>query len=110
MTYDPMLDKGMSEADFRLSDREMKGRINGLNPWPCVSVGWGEGRLKLMRAALAEGSGQPGEVLAADPKGGLVIACGTGAIRILEIQAPGGKKMRTEDYLRGHGIPVGTVL
>lgn len=110
MTYDPMLNKEMGTADFTLSAREMKGRINGLNPWPCVSVPFGEGRLKLLRAALAEGKGDPGEVLAADAKSGLILACGEGSVRILELQAPGGKKMKAEDYLRGHGIPVGTRL
>ena len=110
MTYDPMLTKEMGEADFTLPAGRVKGLINGLNPWPCVSVPFGEGRLKLMRAAFAEGKGKPGEVLAADPKSGLIIACGEGAVRILELQAPGGKKMKAEDYLRGHGIPRGTAL
>ena len=110
MTYDPMLSREMGTADFTASAREVKGRINGLNPWPCVSVPFGEGRLKLLRAALAEGKGAPGEVLAADAKSGLILACGEGAVRILELQAPGGKKMKAEDYLRGHGIPVGTLL
>ena len=110
MTYDPMLDKSMGEADFTLPAARVKGLINGLNPWPCVSVPFGEGRLKLMRAALSEGNGRPGEVIGADPRNGLVIACGDGAVRILELQAPGGKKMQAEDYLRGHGIAEGTVL
>ena len=48
--------------------------------------------------------------LGSSPKGGLVIACGEGAVRILALQAPGGKKMKAEDYLRGHGIPAGTRL
>lgn len=110
MTYDPMLTREMGEADFNLPAARVKGLINGLNPWPCVSVPMGEGKLKLLRAKVAEGSGDPGEVLTADPKGGLVIACGEGAVRILELQAPGGKKMKAEDYLRGHGIDVGTRL
>ena len=110
MTYDPMLDKTMGEADFSASAAIVKGRINGLNPWPCVSIPFEGERLKLMRAALAEGQGSPGKVIVSDPKAGLVIACGSGAVRILELQAPGGKKMKAEDYLRGHGIPVGTVL
>lgn len=105
MTYDPMLRKEMGEADFNCPAALVKGQINGLNPWPCVSVPLEEGRLKLLRAALAEGTGAPGQVLAADPKAGLVIACGEGAVRILELQAPGGKKMRPEDYLRGHSLP-----
>ena len=55
-------------------------------------------------------TGEAGTVIGADPKTGLIIACGKGAVRILEIQAPGGKRMKPEDYLRGHSIPVGTDL
>ena len=110
MTYDPMMNKGMGIPDFTADADSVRGLINGLNPWPCVSVPLGNDRLKLLRAAKAEGSGEAGTVITADPKGGLVIACGSGAVRILEIQAPGGKRMKPEDYLRGHGIPVGTDL
>ena len=110
MTYDPMLKKEMGITDFSGTAEEIRGLINGLNPWPCVSIPCGEGRMKLLRAALVEGSGTPGSILQAGPKEGLVIACGAGAVRILELQAPGGKKMRAEDYLRGHAIPAGTRL
>lgn len=110
MTYDPMLDKQFGIPDWSADADKVRGQINGLNPWPCVSVEMEEGRLKLLRAALAEGTGKPGEVLKADPKGGLVIACGNDAVSILELQAPGGKQMKAADYLRGHSIPVGTVL
>lgn len=110
MTYDPMLTKEMGAADFTLPADRVRGLINGLNPWPCVSVQMGEGRLKLLRAAAAEGSGRPGEIIAGDPRRGLIIACAEGAVRILELQAPGGKKMKAEDYLRGHGLPAGTML
>ena len=49
-------------------------------------------------------------MLTADPRSGLILACGEGAVRVMELQAPGGKKMKAEDYLRGHGIPAGTRL
>lgn len=104
MTYDPMLTKEMGIPDFTADAEKVRGQINGLNPWPCVSVPLGEERLKLLRAVAAEGNGEAGSVIAADPRNGLVIACGEGAVRILEVQAPGGKKMRAEDYLRGHEI------
>lgn len=105
MTYDPMLKKEMGVTDFSQSSDAVRGLINGLNPWPCVSIPCGgEDRLKLLRAERAEGSGAPGSILCADPKGGLVIACGTGAVRILEVQAPGGKRMSAEDFLRGHKL------
>ena len=108
MTYDPMLDKQMGIIDFSLSSEQVKGKINGLNPWPCVSVPVQGERLKLLRAVCCEESGPAGTVIRADTKNGLIVACGTGAVKILEIQAPGGKKMRPEDYLRGHGIKSGT--
>ena len=104
MTYDPMLTKEMGQIDFSGGAENVKGMINGLNPWPCVSIPIGEGRLKLLRAVCTEGTGQAGTILRADPKTGLVIACGSGAVRILELQAPGGKPMRAEDYLRGHSL------
>ena len=104
MTYDPMLTKEMGHTDLSGSAEQIRGLINGLNPWPCVSISCTEGPLKLLRAVCAEAEGVPGKILRADPKEGLVIACGTGAVRILELQAPGGKRMRAEDYLRGHSI------
>jgi len=110
MTYDPMLRKEMGVIDFRREARLVRGQINGLNPWPCASVLIDGQRIKLLRAAAAEESGIPGTVLYADPKKGLAIACGTGSVRILELQAPGGKPMRAEDYLRGHAIPAGADL
>lgn len=110
MTYDPMLEKQFGIPEWTADANKVRGQINGLNPWPCVAVELEEGRLKLLRAALAEGTGKPGEVLKADPKAGLVIACGNDAVSILELQAPGGKQMKASDYLRGHSIPVGTVL
>jgi len=104
MTYDPMMTKELSRPDWNRDAAEIRGLINGLNPWPCVSISCTEGPLKLLRAVCAEAEGVPGKILRADPKEGLVIACGTGAVRILELQAPGGKRMRAEDYLRGHSI------
>ena len=102
MTYDPMLTKEMGWITFTDSAERTKGLINGLNPWPCASIPCAEGRLKLLRAVCTEGKGSPGSILQADPRTGLVIACADNAVRILEIQAPGGKRMKAEDYLRGH--------
>ena len=106
MTYDPMLTKEMGWINFTGSAEETKGLINGLNPWPCASIPCREGRLKLLRAVCSEEKGQPGTILKADPKDGLVIACADRSVRILEIQAPGGKRMNAADYLRGHALVV----
>lgn len=110
MTYDPMLTKQMGVIDWTEPAEAIVNRIHGLNPWPGCSTAIQGGRLKLLRAKTAEGSGAPGEILAADVKAGLVIACGSGAAEITQLQAPGGKPMNARDYLRGHAMAVGTVL
>lgn len=110
MTYDPMLNKEMGIIDWTHSAADIVNRIHGLNPWPGCSTAVEGGRLKLLRAEVAEGAGQPGEIIVADPKQGLVIAAGEGAVCITQLQAPGGKPMNSKDYLRGHPMAVGTVL
>ena len=57
----------------------------------------GEARVKILRCELAEGSGAPGELL--DDR--LTIACGEGAIRILELQRAGKQPMKADGFLRG---------
>ena len=110
MTYDPMLTKEMGVIDWTHSAADIVNRIHGLNPWPGCSTAIEGGRLKLLRAEVAEGAGQPGEIIVADPKQGLVIAAGEGAVCVTQLQAPGGKPMNSKDYLRGHPMTVGTVL
>ena len=110
MTYDPMLDKQMGIIDWTMDAQSIVNRIHGLNPWPGCSTAWQDGRLKLLRAAVTEGSGAAGEIIGADAKAGLTIACGSGAVNITMLQAPGGKPMNAKDYLRGHPMAVGTVL
>lgn len=110
MTYDPMLTKEMGIIDWTATAQAIVNRIHGLNPWPGCSTAIAGGRLKLLRAHVAEGAGQPGEIIAADPKVGLVIAAGEGAVSIIQLQAPGGKPMNAKDYLRGHPMQVGSVL
>jgi methionyl-tRNA formyltransferase len=75
--------------------------IHGLSPFPgawCEIAGEGEAaRVKILRCALAEGSGVPGEVL----DDHLTVACGEGAIRLLELQRAGKAPMKAADFLRG---------
>ena len=67
-------------------------------------------RLKVFAAEKAAGNGEPGTVLEADPKKGLTVACGEGALGLTEIQLVGGKRMKATDFLCGHAIEVGTKL
>ena len=110
MTYDPMLTKEMGVIDWTLPARDIVNRVHGLNPWPGCSTAFEGGRLKLLKAAVCEGSGLPGEVLMADAKNGLVIAAGEGAVRVTLMQAPGGKPMAPKVYLNGHPMQTNVVL
>lgn len=108
--YASMLDKEMAVIDWTCAARELDCLIRGLNPWPVALTSLEGARMKVYAAQPEQGVGAPGEVLVADAKNGLLVACGTGALRITELQMVGGKRMNACDYLRGHAIPVGSRL
>lgn len=89
-------------------------RLRAFTPWPGAYTfpqpPAKRQMLKLWQAEVAEGAtGRPGEVIAAD-KSGLLVACGTGALRVLELQPEGGRRMKVPDFLAGHALPPGTML
>lgn len=108
--YAHMLDKQMAVIDWGKSAHEIDCLIRGLNPWPIALTTLSGERLKVFAAEKAAGNGEPGTVLEADPKKGLTVACGEGALGLTEIQLVGGKRMKATDFLRGHAIEVGTKL
>ncbi len=108
--YAHMLDKKMAVIDWSKSAHEIDCLIRGLNPWPIALTTLSGERLKVFAAEKAAGNGEPGTVLEADPKKGLTVACGEGALKLTEIQLVGGKRMKVNDFLRGHAIEVGTKL
>lgn len=108
--YAHMLDKQMAVIDWSKSAHEIDCLIRGLNPWPVALTTLSGERLKVFAAEKANGNGEPGTVLEADPKKGLTVACGEGALKLIEIQLVGGKRMKATDFLRGHAIEVGTKL
>lgn len=108
--YAHMLDKQMAVIDWSKSAHEIDCLIRGLNPWPIALTTLSGERLKVFAAEKANGRGEPGTVLEADPKKGLTVACGEGALKLTEIQLVGGKRMKATDFLRGHAVAVGTKL
>ncbi|MCI7583752.1 MAG: methionyl-tRNA formyltransferase [Christensenellaceae bacterium] len=108
-TYFPMLKKEDGEVDFSLPAHDVVCRIRGFNPWPSAFTSAGGKRIKIFKAAVVEGKGKPGEVIAAE-RDGITVACGDNAVKITELQPENGKKMSARDYLAGHKITVGTVF
>lgn len=98
------LSRADAAIDFSLSADEVRRRINGLSPWPGVSVETDERparRIKLVRAKAEPGSHDQDVGVVLDGCGGL-IACGSGTVlRLLEVQPAGRKPMRYADFALG---------
>lgn len=107
VTYAPMLSRNLCPIDWTMSAKAIHNKVRGLTPWPATSTdAFTEQPVKVY--AVAETgettSKTAGSVLKAD-KDGIDVACGDGKVlRILELQAPGSRRMAAADYLRGHPI------
>lgn len=104
----PMLKKEMAQIDWQMSAQAIVNRVRGFNPWPCAWTRWDGGVLKIYRARACEGAGEPGEAIRSSAREGLVVACGEGAVEILEMQAPNARRMAATAYLAGKRIEPGT--
>ncbi|MBR2175962.1 MAG: methionyl-tRNA formyltransferase [Clostridia bacterium] len=99
--YAKMLTKEMSKIDFSRSAKEIHDQVRGLNSWPSAVAELNGKRIKIHRTVLAEGSGEPGQVLSLSP---LIAACGEGAVEIIELQPEGKKRMDAKAFINGlHG-------
>ena len=105
-TYAPMLSRDMSPIDWSRPALDIHNQIRGLVPWPATTMELAGTKFKVFAAFLTgETSDQPaGTALGADKKG-IRMVCGDGQILcVTEVQAPGKKRMKAVDYLRGHPI------
>ena len=110
ITYAHKINNEEARIDWTRSAQDIHNHVRGLSPFPgafCVMEGpKGPERLKVLRTAREAGQGEPG--LALDDH--LLIACGEGAVRLLDVQRAGSKPMKAEDLLRGFAVPRGTKL
>ena len=100
MTYAARIDKAEARIDWTRPAVEVDRLIRGLSPFPGAWCEIGGERVKLLRSRVAPGHGTPGQVL-----GGLTIACGTGAVQVLQAQRPGRRAMDADEFLRGIDLP-----
>jgi methionyl-tRNA formyltransferase len=110
VTYAAKIDKAETRVDWSKPAAEVHNHIRGLSPFPgawCEFPGEaGSVRVKPLRTTRADGAGPPGAVL--DDQ--LTIACGDGAIRILELQRAGRQRMQADAFLRGTPLAAGARL
>ena len=106
-TYAPMLDRSLSPMDFTRSAQQLHDQVRGLIPWPCASMTLDGRTVKVYRTAIGGETALAAGRIAEAGKQGLAIACGDGRLlRVLELQAEGGRRMAAADYLRGHPVQV----
>jgi methionyl-tRNA formyltransferase len=112
ITYATKIDKAETRIDFTKPAREVHNRVRGLSPYPgawfeAIHEGRSE-RIKLLRTELVDQapSAPPGTVL----DGSLSIACGDGAVRLVQVQRAGRKPVAAAEFLRGFPLGAGTRL
>ena len=112
VTYARKIDKSETRVDWTRPAGEVHNHIRGLSPFPgawCeADIGGRTERLKLLRSTLSEGTlsegmGESGGIL--DDR--LTVACGTGAVRLVEVQRAGGRPAAAQEFLRGAKIEKG---
>lgn len=110
-TFCRRLDKSDGGLDFAAPAATLAARINGLFPWPTCACELGGQIVKIgLAEALPGGSATlPGTVVGADEQG-LLVATGSGLLRLRRMQRPGGKMLAAAEFLRGFPIAVGTMI
>ncbi len=106
-THTSKIDKSLCPIDFTATAQAVHNLIRGLYSWPVATAQIGGKRVKIHKARIAKGSGSAGVILSVKP---FVIACGEGAVEILELQPEGKKKMSAEAFAAGHDLKIGDKL
>ena len=107
--YAKMLTKAMGLIDFTKPAKELDCFVRGMDPWPSAYTLLAGKTLKLWKVRAVEGGGKAGSVIDID-KESFTIACGEGAIEVLEVQLEGKKRMSAGDFLKGSTLNIGQEL
>jgi methionyl-tRNA formyltransferase len=131
VSHAPKIKKEDGHIDWNQPARTILNRLRAFTPWPGVFTFWlgvppSGGNairteeppkggtpstprpilLKIWKVEVVERSGRPGEILSVDKKG-IVVACGQNALRILELQREGGRRLNTGEFLAGYPLKAG---
>ncbi len=107
--YAKMLSKDMGRINWEDSAEKIERYVRGLNSWPSAYSFIDGKQLKIWKAEVAEINGKAGEIIAVDKKS-VTVACGDKALRLLEIQLEGKKRMEMSAFLLGYKLNTGDCL
>lgn len=107
--YAPMLKKEDGLIDWKREPQQIKNLVRGFTPWPGAYTSLDGKTLKFYKVSVTDGGGAPGEIIAAG-KDGIDVACGSGCLRIEELQLEGRKRLSAADFLAGFRLEPGSCL
>jgi methionyl-tRNA formyltransferase len=108
VTYAAKIDKRESRLDWTQPATLLERVVRAFRPAPGAYALLDGEPVKIWRARVVGGHGQPGEVTAAGDE--IVIACGEAALAVSELQRAGGRRLSAKEFLHGHRLPVGSRL
>lgn len=105
-SYARKLEKDEARIDWSEPADRIERRVRAFNPWPVTWCMVGHERTRIWAARVADtpANAEPGQVLAATA-GGIDVCCGQGALRLTELQRPGGRRMDANSYLNARELP-----
>ena len=106
VTYASKIAKSESALNFNEPASVLARRLRAFDPFPAGAASVNGVSIKLWAGDAGDASGTPGEVLEVNDEG-ILVACGEGALRLTELQKPGGKRLPAREFLRGFSIEVG---
>ncbi|GAB3445179.1 methionyl-tRNA formyltransferase [Massilia solisilvae] len=101
VTYAAKISKEEAKLDLSQPAEALARKVRAFNPFPGAHAQAGGVTVKIWKAEPVEGVGTPGTVLQADAQHGIVVACGQGALRLAQLQKPGGKRLPAAEFLKG---------
>ncbi len=104
-TYCPQIKKEMGKIDWSRSSEEIFNQVRAFTPWPSAFTKFRGKLVKITKAQPVEGTGKPGEVIRADRE--LIVATGSGALKIERLKPEGRKEISGEEFIRGYRVKVG---
>lgn len=107
--YAAKLSRAEAWLDWQGDAQSLARQVRAFDPFPGAETEQGGVRIKVWRARLVEASGPPGVILGVQ-EGCPVVACGRGALMLLELQRPGGRRLSSTEFLRGHPLSSGCSL
>ncbi len=102
VNYAAKIEKQEAALNWACDAALLERRTRAFDPFPGCSFEWQGQTLKLWRAQVVAGQGTPGQRITTSPER-WVMACGVGALELLEVQAPGGRRVAAREWLQRHG-------